>query len=496
MRDLLRICEEDVRAGRGHMAAKRISHLNIAKIPRLYRLAFANIARRTGLFSFGLRLLTPIVRLHKSGARGAASPAELAEYAMLLMRIGAVAEGLELLKDLPATTVPEVNLYRAIGHMNRWESEQAVLELSNYLDANLNTYQKLLGQVNLAAALITSEFFNEAQNLLDEAIDTARREKSYRLLGNCLELRAQTFIHTEKFEAAQADLVSAEDLIGEQRTADQLFVRKWKTILQGLMSNDPDPIHSFQMEAIKRQHWESVRECDLYLLKIRFEQARFHHLVAGTPFPSYRSRIVRTLNRKIELDHYMYGFADAPCLDLASGRIGHRAQVSFGKQTHHLLTILLKDLYRPLRLGGLFSELFVTEHFDIHSSPARVRQSLYRARRHIQAAQIPLSILHYQLNYRVEVHQGLSIRLPFEYVNLDRDQETLTKLMDWSHSQSRIEFTARQARQALDLPLTTFQRFATWAVSKGRLFRLGSGRHTRYRIGNVQSQPLRAKQAA
>ncbi len=45
-----------------------------------------------------------------------------------------------------------------------------------------------------------------------------------------------------------------------------------------------------------------------------------------------------------------------------------------------------------------------------------------------------------------------------------------------------MEFTAREARARLDLPLTSFNRFVTWALEEKLLTRISGGAHTRYQL--------------
>ncbi len=247
--------------------------------------------------------------------------------------------------------------------------------------------------MNLAAALIGTQSLREARGLLDENIALAASAGHQRLEGNCLELRAQVHIQQARFSEARADLDRAALIFTGEQTIDQLFVRKWQAIIEGLSSGSSEAISRFQREAEERQHWESVREADLYQVKVKFNHEHFLRLYVGTPYESYRQRIERELGRVPAEDSYRFGRAEGDALDLRTGRITSENALNPGKKIHQLFELLSRDLYRPIRLGGIFTELFQGECFDIFSSPSRVHQLIRRARRWLEETETPLLIL-------------------------------------------------------------------------------------------------------
>ncbi|MGZ3723104.1 MAG: hypothetical protein ACXVA9_09250, partial [Bdellovibrionales bacterium] len=111
--ELIAACEADVRASQTQNVAKRLAKLNSARVPREFRLPLANLCRRAGLHSLGITLLTRIVHPLKNNPTEAASSPELAEYAVLLLRSGAMSEALTTLNEVSTSKVPESLLYRA-----------------------------------------------------------------------------------------------------------------------------------------------------------------------------------------------------------------------------------------------------------------------------------------------------------------------------------------------------------------------------------------------
>lgn len=220
-----------------------------------------------------------------------ASPAELAEYAVLLQKFGAPVEALKILSRVDKNQAPQAFPYEAFCHFPRWEFDLALKALESYISLIPDGYQNLVGRVNLASALLGAGRMTEASELLDENILLCQKYQHSRLEANCLEMRVQVHIRLGEFIAARKSLEKAEQLIPGKDTWDQLFVQKWKAILQSLSENEPFSIMKFRQEAIRREHWETVRETDLYLLKVKFNKKAFQHLVFGTPYKGYRERI-------------------------------------------------------------------------------------------------------------------------------------------------------------------------------------------------------------
>src|SRR4051812_46878358 len=93
-------CETALRTGQGQLITHYFADLQTKDVPRRWRLPIANICRRAGLISLGLKILTPIVHPQKEILESAASAQELVEYAGLLERCGAAKEALKILKKI------------------------------------------------------------------------------------------------------------------------------------------------------------------------------------------------------------------------------------------------------------------------------------------------------------------------------------------------------------------------------------------------------------
>ena len=63
---LIQRCDAEIRAGHPQYVSRHLSSLNAARAPKEFRLPLANICRRAGLFTLGLRLLSRTVMSRSS----------------------------------------------------------------------------------------------------------------------------------------------------------------------------------------------------------------------------------------------------------------------------------------------------------------------------------------------------------------------------------------------------------------------------------------------
>ncbi len=503
--DLLQLCESEIRAGHSGAAAKRLAKLNTARIPRAYRLRFANFGRRTGMISFGLRVLTPIVRNSALRASLPATPSELAEYATLLQRCGAVVEAQETLSQIDVRQVPEIRLYEAFCLFNQWRYRESIPRLEEFIQNQPTPYLGLVGRVNLAAALVFIEDHVRALDLINECIATAKENGFARLHANSQELAAQLYLSRGDLLAARRCLDSAAGGSDSPQSLDQIFVKKWLAVLQAYESKDPAPLHAFRAEAVKIGQPEAIRDADFHALMVAFDKDAFHHLYFGTPFADYRESMTRRLGVEPEIESYALGsdlssglnFRLSPkrvsepestllpifrCLDILTGRLSASHQLErgfrFGGHVHRMLEILSRDFYQPLTIGNLFAELHPQNHFDIFSSPTRVRKSLMRVRTFLREAKIPAEITHSRRGYKLSVTGEFSILVPKVRPIIDQNTLALEKLL--RHFGFGQPFTRSEACTAIGFTEKKFRSLKASALENSRLDVYGAGPNATY----------------
>jgi len=472
-RGLIQQADQYIREGQAQKTADLFAPLSYREIPRRWRLPLADIARRSGLISAGLKILSPAIVTKIAADQP--TDAEKCGYAALLQKNGSVKEALKWLASVDEKNNPEANLYKAFCLFSRWEYEAAVDVLQTYVEHATGPYPRLVGRLNLAAALVTTRSMERALSEITQILKDAPQLGAPRLAYNALELRSQVHLHSGDFKEAEKDIQKAASAIGREQTSDQLFVEKWTAIITASRDKNSAPLEAFRKRAVARAHWESVREADLYLLKVKFNSSRFNHIFFGTPFPAYRQRIISELGITAPLPKSFCLKGSGPVLDISGSQSPLPEAMASGGNLHRLLLILFKDLYQPARLGTLFAELFPGEYFNPYSSPNRVHQALRRLRRATEKSGFELSIEESNGGYKVR--HSCPIRLGQGQPETDTRRLALQKL---SAVTGHSAFTSSQAQAQLGLSESTALRLLRWGVSHRLLSHSGKGRATRY----------------
>ncbi|MBS1985411.1 MAG: hypothetical protein JST16_14695, partial [Bdellovibrionales bacterium] len=223
--------DEDIRAGRLVRARAQLRELLKKSLARDVALRAAGLARRCGMPEQSLRLLAPTVR---PSARSlvVASPDEIIEYAGALVAIGAHREALDLLASVPVARASEAALQRAFAHFAQWNYAAAIDCLQVYLRSDrIDAYRRLVGEVNLAAALVHERKDQPAQALLRRLLVQTEAPGFARLHANVLELAAQAAIERAAWTEAADYLERAQALLRGQGVRDAFYIEKWRAVL-------------------------------------------------------------------------------------------------------------------------------------------------------------------------------------------------------------------------------------------------------------------------
>ena len=474
---LVQHCEEQLRMGQSRKALAVLREISVTQIPRRHALDVANLCRRVNCFSKALKILSPIVRNAKVMNP---STKELAEYAVNLQRIGSIHEAIRILKKVNHEKEPTAILYLSFCHFNIWEYDKTVPWLNTYISAmEKGSYSQIIGMVNLAAALIEIGELTEAKELLAEVLILAKTSGFSKLGGNACELMAQIDVRLGAYQRARTHLEKGKELLSLDASTDFLFVKKWTSIVDTFISGKTDKLHEFKREALQSQHWETVRECDFYLSTFDQNKTRLNHLYFGTPFAGYKKKILDIFTGWNPPPIYRAGNSNRPLLDLQAGSFKGQSFLNHGKALHKFIALLASDLYRPMRIGYVFSELFPNENFNIESSPNRIHQLAKRARTLLDKAAIPLHLGDIKGQYRLQDLEKVCLVLK----QASAVSSKLESLSDLLHIRfARTSFTAKEARGALGIALTSFNRVINLQIEKGALVKLGAGPQTKYQF--------------
>jgi len=477
-------CETNVRLGRLDQALLVLRDLNIKQLPERYRLPIANLCRRTGLTRRGLMTLAPFFDVDRAIPDDEQDPKILAEYAILLMRYGVVREALLRLQEIRSTCSSEIYFARTLCYLNLWDYQSALHSVQEYLKFELDPYSKLVGQMNLIAAKLMdpirgNNFYPQLDREISEAIQIARVNAFQRLLGNCLELKAQFLIDQKNYPEALKILDEALALLQEVRPREYYYVRKWQAVAQALLENDPQKLLVFRDLAVSEQQWETVRSIDLNLLKIEFDPRRFHYLYVGSPSESFRGWICHLLGKVPPPGEYLYGNVKGPQLDLATGSVNGELRIKPGNHTHSVLRFLFSDFYKPRRLGEIFSFLFPEDVFDSYSSPDRVQKVIGRARIDLRESEIPLEIEELDFSYRMRLKDVFCIQVGS--VKEEMNAETAAWTLIRKNFKENEPFQGKAVQDLLKISKASVQRLLLGLLDKKKLKVEGLGKATRYR---------------
>ncbi|MCB0366341.1 MAG: hypothetical protein H6624_04865 [Bdellovibrionaceae bacterium] len=478
--------DKKVRLGRHAEVRRDLLGLNLRQIPREYFVRFARLFYRSNLPLTSLRLIGPAIHQTKRRMDPATSE-EVAEYSVGLLRIGASREAEHLLEGLAKSGLPKVHLYLAFVAITQWDYQKAAGALLQYLQHEDDPYQRLVAQTNLAAAQVFLGQFAEAGRSLSSLRKQTKREGHLLLFANALELSAQLSLANGDYERTEGFLELAEATLKKSTAIDELFVRKWKTLLQLDRSRGRSgwgQWEEIRNQAFHRRHWETIRENDFYKSVYGRDDDLFARVYFGTPFSSYREYMKEKAKRQVVLPNY-YDWQ----LKGGASRRGRVFNVSEGQEIsgpsalragfleHRCLQVLASDIYRPVRLGALFGHLYPDEFFDAQSSPTRVHQVLRRLRRWLEAEGWPILIKGRGHAFALQASVPVRLRLSLSLVPATSGELQLQEL---ARCFQREAFSSSQAAQALGVSKRQINKLL--AADDHSLFeKVGSGPQTKYR---------------
>src|SRR5262249_37220297 len=142
-------------------------------------------------------------------------------------------------------------------------------------------------------------------------------------------------------------------------------------------------------------------------------------------------------------------------------------------------------------IGGLFSELFPNEHFDIFSSVNRLYQLIFRTRRWLADNGLEASVIELDGVYSFEVIANFGVRVPNERDEVPRELGDL-RLNELRAQVGDSYFSSRDACRLLGISPSSFKILIAWGLARGTVVKIGSGRSTRYHFAGSADPILNA----
>lgn len=498
---LIHELDEWIRQGHSNRVLQRLKKLPLTQIPRAYRFPLADLARRISMPLLALKLMNPVMR---SADTSMAPPTESEKinYATALTSMGCHQEALEILSKISVVQYPQVDLFASFALFGMWEYEKALPKLRRYVaQKGISDYQRLIGRVNLVAALIDVGLWPTVDQEIAEILKIAEASNASLLLGNIYELQSQSFMARGRYQEALIALDRAENLLKPVGGIYYLFVRKWQTIIHLLLNPKNQAVlerlNLLKSEAIAMKTPEVIRDLDLYLALASSDVERYREVLLATPAPSYKRRAERILGQRIDLPNsHLRGIfptaqifhrekltKEEPAMVLinySAWSTDQLKKLKFKPTLIKAMEILTRDGYKPVGLGEFYSHLYPNTYFAPLISEKRVHNVLFRLRQLFKALNWPLQILAENQEFRlIPLHSNVRIykaRKNFQIQN---------NVLDELHRRlQHRSFTASDAAKILGVSRRYIHERIRLGLMQKKLSRFGIGRATRYRFSN------------
>lgn len=489
--------EQKIRSGQGGLLRSEILKIQDSKFSRKDTLKLANYARRVGLPRISLKLLRPFVRL-QTGLNNNATPAEKSEYAGALIREGIVGEGLKILNSIDDKTIyPESMLYYSFGLFTRWDYEAAVPFLEKYVANAPNEYQKIMGNVNLAASLLFVKKYEDAEYLLKNLTRQTKKDEFRLSHSYCLELFGQYYLQLKEYKMARDYFKKAASLSANSATSMPFLSRKWLAITALMESAHKNPsarsgselqdLKSIKVEALKISDYETVRTCDLHLAVCKRDKELAKHVYFGSPHRKFRENVAEQISIFCDIpEQYNQSFENKPasktkvrCFDMHEAKeINSEIYLKNGQAMHRVLQTIASDFYKPVRATEIFSLAFPNEYYDPTVSINRVHQVIKRLRRWLSESVVPLKIIEDNNSYQVIGSEQYLIRWTDRQQVFDADY----RLNQLNKKFRNNLFNLHDAGVHLNMPARSVSRLLKNAIENGLIRQEGAGPQTKYRI--------------
>ncbi|MGZ5279460.1 MAG: hypothetical protein ACXWC9_05935 [Pseudobdellovibrionaceae bacterium] len=484
--------EKSVMEGQHHEVKKVLSGIDLKSIPRSHICQFSEIAWRISYPIYALKLLHPTVIPENSFSKSATDKEKI-NYASALVNLGAIDEAIEIFDSIDPVQEPETLLRKSFAYFKKWNYQGAMPWLLEYVNhKDLTPYKRVVGKVNMAAALIEQCEWKRAETLLTEIIDECRKNSHLLLLGNCLELQAQIEIFQHRFDQALLLLEEAKSYLQNQKGSFSLFVEKWLIIcrcFKGDFDSMKDLI-DLKNKALELSNWETVRECDLFEAIVTQNEDLAKRVLLGTPSEHYRQRVRRLFGKHlVSRGNYYLTLGSAPETSPKKMFSPYDVQKD-GKALHNkpqllaLFEALTMDFYKPSHIGLLFQRIYHDEKFNPFTSPDRVLKLIKRLNQWFIGHELPIRV-HIKKSEFALISQGdESIQiLVHRAKKLSKEVGNILQLKQ--HFEGRT-FSASQISRKMKISRSSADRLIDQAIEAGYLTQRGSGRPAIYQIVSRQ----------
>jgi len=442
--------ETAVREGRGQSVSREIKKLVAKKIPNIYRREIAALLRRIGDYSLALKVIYPKIYNVDNQFQENSSPTDVADYSLLLLRIGANNEALLKLMQLDPNKALQRNIYIAYCYFSVRNYEAALPYLLEYIElSGLSEYNRIIGRVNLLSALVETNRIQEAIDLSGELIAELNENVHRRLLANCYELRGQALKLNDDFDQAKDSLLESLRLLKQDSERYQYTALLNLSHLQAKKEGSEKPLLEFIDKAKKSKKFELLRQADYFRLEFINDQDLFCRLYYGTPYNAFKHKLLKAYPQyKSSLEKQWFFGKDGVLVNVKEGKFNSKQVLKVGSVCHQTFQALFYDLYRPRPLSVIHELISDGDPFIPVHTPNRIKQIVYRLNKELasEGVKIQVKIKKNYLIWESEEKLRFVFEEGMEILNINRSYLKLLKNQFGSEP-----FTRKEAQDTLQL---------------------------------------------
>lgn len=470
-------------AGKLEECRKILNSQNPKKLPRSWAPAFGELAFRVKLPMYALKALHRYIYPENSLTAKATNKEQMI-YATALFGLGAINESRILLRTIDPLEEPEALFYGAVVNFFDWNYTASIPFLQEYiLSSKITPYRRLVGKVNLVAALVFTQDWPRVAELIAEIQAECASQSYLLLLGNSYELLGQLEFYQANYDQALIHFEKAKTLLDEQGGHYSFYVNKWIAISQCLKTPSEEnllALRRIREEADKLGNWNTLRECDLFEAVATKDQKLIRKVIMGNPFESYRQRARNLFGENLNANgrYHLHLKPTEASTDQLLIFDPYKNGLHQKPLLLNLFDSLTQDFYQPCNIGALFQRIYPKEKFNPFTSPPRVLQLLRRLNHWLEENGGPLRVSFKKSEFSIMALESI-------FVVIQRGKKMSPfegKLLELKDHFPDRSFTTAKVAEAMAISKVSAQKLLRQALIEGKLIKDGRKQFLSYRF--------------
>lgn len=467
-----------IRAGQAQLVHNEIAKFQLRSIPHRLRREVASLLKRIGDFEQALRVLTPVILNGDSQYLPKINPRDLAEYAILLLKVGRKSEAIGLLYSIDEKVVKQKHLYIAFCFFSTLDYEASIPHMQKYLsNPNLTEYEKLTGEVNQLNVYLQTNQLERAEELSDQLIVFCEKRGYSRFLANCKELKAKVYLKQGKLKEAQVLIGMAKAKLEQDSGRYLLWVQQGEAQIEATKKGSIEPLKKFRQQCVQMKSYEGVRETDVQILRHQYSPDLFRKIYFGSSHDGFKKSLLKDFNQEIPAE-WKHG-SSSRVLNIHDGSFCGKPFLKKGQKPHQLMMALMSDLYRPMSVARLHEIVYPEEIFNVFYVTNKMKQLIHRLGKAFRLASIPIELHLIGNKVHWKIHGDVSLLYHRDKKHIDRESAHLSKLSDHFGNET---FKRAEAEEVLGFSSAQAKRVLAQLVQSKKVLKLKNGRQISYQV--------------